>query len=111
MDLGARDADAMHLPLEAECFLRQARGNERAAHGTRTVAAGNLADVDPQLREHAPDATRLEVVALLERAERRRLALLHPVERCLQASDDPADAACALDGEAGARIDRCIAVG
>src|SRR5882724_7908222 len=111
MDLGACDTDAMHLPLEPDRLLRQARRNERTAHGARAVTAGDLADVDPELRQHAADASRLEVVALLERAERRRLALLDAVERCLQTGDRPADAAGVLDGETGARIDRRIALG
>ena len=106
----ARDADAVHLPLEAERFLRQTRRNERTAHGARAVAAGDLADVDPELGEHTADATRLEVVALLERAQCYGLALLDAIERGLQAGDHPTDAACVLDGEAGARIDRRIEV-
>ncbi len=102
----ARDGDAMELPVETERVLRQARRNERTADAARVVGGRGLADVDPELGEHAADAPRLGIVGLLERTERRHLALLDAIERCLQADDRATHAARVLDGKTGAGIDR-----
>ncbi len=110
IDMAARDGEAMQLPVEPDRVLRQARRDEWTADAARWFGGHDLADVDPELGEHAADAPRLGIVALLERIERCRLALLDAIERRLQADDGAADAARALDGEAGAGIDGRVAL-
>src|SRR5262249_7000882 len=111
MHLGAREADAIELPLEAAAVLRQTRRDERPARAARAFVRGRLADIDAELGEHAADPPRSQLKILLERVERRRLALLDSIERGLQAGYDPADAARAFGEQAVARIERGIAVG
>src|SRR5262249_20369540 len=49
MDLGAREADAVELPLEAAPVLRQARRNEWSAGAARAVVRGRLAEIDAEI--------------------------------------------------------------
>ena len=49
MDLNARNADAVKLPLEAIRVLRRPRGDKRTAHAAAVLAARRFAGVYAQL--------------------------------------------------------------
>ena len=66
----------------------------------------DLAGIDAEIGEHAADAPRLGVVALLHRLERDRLARLDAVERGLQAGERAVDAALASARRCGRRSAR-----
>src|SRR5262249_57782335 len=77
------------LPLEGSLIFGEVQGHEGPADGF----VARLAEVEPEVDEHRADAARLRIVALGERTDRRRLALLETIERNLQAFDRAGDAA------------------
>src|SRR4051794_36422656 len=101
-DHGARRLDAMQLPFESQRLLVEDDGNERASHAA--LDARTPPEIDAEIGKHAADAAGLGIVGLRQRTDGRALALLHPIERCLQARERATDSARALGEDAGARI-------
>ena len=101
--------DAMQLPLEAQRLLGEAR-RERTGRPRRPRRSRTLPEIDAEIGKHAADAPRLGIVVSAIELSAWRLALLHPVERRLQARERAADSARALGEDAGARIDRRAAI-
>ena len=85
-------------------------GTNGPPDGASGVGDCHLAEIEAEIGEHATDAARLGIVGLRQRIERRVLALLHPIERRLQAGERAADSADALGEDAGARIGRRSAI-
>ena len=98
-------ADLMRFNCRSKSqhLLVEGDGNERSSHAALDARAS--AEIEAEFGEYAADAAGLGIVILRQRIHGGALALLHPIERCLQARERAADSARALGEDAGARID------